>query len=189
MFNAPAVATVNHLIAQSGWAAERLRRFAGKTARFDVPPFVFSCTVKPDGLLQEAARDANPDAALSIAPSLLPRLALDDADAFSGIAAKGDAAFIEEIVFLLRNLKWDAAEDLSRVTGDVAAERIVGLAKAGGREIRNVALNLSGALAEYWTEERPLIAKPHDLSEFARSVARLDEDLARLEARVEKLTR
>jgi ubiquinone biosynthesis accessory factor UbiJ len=189
MFTAPAVATVNHLIAQSGWAQARLQRFAGKTAQFDVPPFVFSCTVKPDGLLQEAARNASCDAELTLPPTLLPRLALDDEDAFSGIEAQGDAAFIEEIVFLLKNLKWDAAEDISRVTGDVAAERIVGFARAGSREIRNIALNLSGALAEYWTEERPLIAKPHDLSEFARSVARLNEDLARLEARVEKLTR
>ena len=188
MLSQPAIATLNHLLEQSGWALARLAKFSGRTARFRIAPFSFACTIQSDGLLREAAADASADAELNIAPSLLPRLALNDEAALEQIATSGDAALIEEILFLARNLRWDAAEDISRVTGDIAAERIVGFAKDVHHNVRDAALNLSQAAAEYWTEERPLIAKSTHLAEFAREVDRLSEEVKRLEQRIEKFS-
>jgi ubiquinone biosynthesis protein UbiJ len=182
-----AVATLNHLLAQSGWAQQRLARFARRTVSFDIPPLSFTCTILNDGMLREAGTDASADANCVIPPSLLPRLALQDAAAYDGIECRGDAALIEEILFLARNLRWDAAEDLSRVTGDIAAERIVGFARNTHRQVRDTALNLSQALAEYWTEERPLLAKPRQVAAFAREVDRLHSDLEQLEQRINRL--
>lgn len=182
-----AVAVLNHLLVQSGWAPPRLAQFNGRTVRFDVAPFSFACTVREDGLLREAASDATVDAAFAIAPSLLPRLALQDEAAYAQIESNGDAALIEEVLFLARNLRWDAAEDLSRVTGDAAAERIVQFAAEGGRQARDAALNLSQALAEYWTEERPLLAKPSQIEEFARGVEDLRDAVEKLEQRASRL--
>jgi ubiquinone biosynthesis protein UbiJ len=187
MLNSPAVATLNHLLTQSGWALPRLVKFGGRTARLSVAPFSFVCTVQDDGLLREAAKDASADATLVIPPSLLPRLALQEERAYAEIEASGDAALIEEILFLLRHLRWDAAEDLSRVTGDIAAERIVQFARSAGRQVRDTALNLSQALAEYWTEERPLLAKPTALAGFAKQVDTLRDEVDRLEQRIDRL--
>ena len=96
---------------------------------------------------------------------------------------------LAEIFYLSRHLRWDAAEDLSRLTGDIAAERIVQLAKAGQQRVRDTALNLSQALAEYWTEEQPLLAKPTQVREFIGAASTLQDDVAQLEKRVEKLNK
>ncbi len=184
----PTVAVLNHLLAQSGWAPQRLARFAGMTARFDTAPFSLACTIQNDGMLHKASTDASADASCIIPPSLLPRLALQDESAFDLIECSGDGAMIEEILFLARNLRWDAAEDLSRFAGDIAAERIVHFARDTHQLARDTALNLSQALAEYWTEERPLLAKPQQISDFAQEVDALNEAVDKLESRIDSLS-
>lgn len=187
MFAQPAVATLNHLLAQNSWALQRLARFSGKTARFHIAPFSFACTIRDDGSLRVASGEASADASCLIPPSLLPRLALHDEAAFKQIESAGDAALIAEIFFLARNLRWDAAEDLSRVTGDIAAERIVGFAKDVHQNVRAAALNLSQAAAEYWTEERPLLAKPQQIADFAQQVDGLRDETEQLSLRIQAL--
>ncbi len=189
MLSTPAIAALNHLLTQSGWALQRLARFAGKTVRFNIAPFSFACTIQDDGTLRAAEQNACADASCTIPPSLLPRLALHDEAAFSKIYSEGDAALLKEIFYLSRHLRWDAAEDLSRVTGDIAAERIVQLAKDSQQQLRDTVLNLSQALAEYWTEERPLLAKPAHVAAFVQQVDKLRDDVARLEQRIEQLTK
>ncbi len=187
MFAQPTIATLNHLLNQSGWALQRLAPFNGKTVHFNVAPFYFVCTIREDGTLREATPDASPDATCSIPLSLLPRLVLQDESAFDQIQSAGDAALMTEIIFLARNLRWDAAEDLSHFTGDIAAERVVQFAKAKQQLVRDTALNLSQAAAEYWTEERPLLAKPQQLADFAKNAAKLHDEVAALEQRISKL--
>ncbi|MBI5919989.1 MAG: hypothetical protein HY849_11550 [Nitrosomonadales bacterium] len=187
MFAKPAVATLNHLLVGSGWALPRLARFAGMTARFHVAPFSFCCTIGPDGLLSAASSDAAADVVCVVPPSLLPRLALQDEAASNQIETSGDAALLAELLYLTRNLRWDAAEDLSRVTGDIAAERIVRLVSAKHRQAHETVLNLSQALAEYWTEESPLLAKPTQVAAFVQQVDQLRDDVARLEQRLARL--
>ena len=188
MLSQPAVAILNHLLVQSGWAMQRLVKFSGKTARFDIAPFSFTFTIQPNGSLSAAAQNASADVHCVIAPSLLPRLALHDEKAHNEITRSGDASLLAEIFYLSRNLRWDVAEDLSRVTGDIAAERIVYLAKSGQQQVRDTVLNLSQALAEYWTEERPLLAKPTQVAAFMQQVDVLRDDVARLEQRLNNLT-
>jgi ubiquinone biosynthesis protein UbiJ len=183
------VATLNHLLAQNSWALQRLSRFGGKTARFDIAPFSFACTIQDEGMLHEAAADVSADASCIIPPSLLPRFALHDESAFAQIESSGDVALIEEIFFLARNLRWDVAEDMSRFTGDIAAERIVQFAHEKQQQVRDTALNLSQALAEYWTEERPLLAKPPQLAAFSREVNSLRDDVGQFEQRIQKLSK
>lgn len=187
MFARPVVATLNHLLAGSGWALLRLAKFAGKTVQFRIAPFSMAVTVGVDGLLSAAAEGASADAVCVVPPSLLPRLALQDESAYSQIQTSGDAVLLAEIFYLSRNLSWDAAEDISRVTGDIAAQRIVQFATAKHRQTRDAVSNLSQALAEYWTEERPLLAKPEQVAGFVRQVDQLRDDVARLELRLSKL--
>ena len=183
------VNTLNHLFNQSGWALQRLSKFAGKTARFDIAPFSFVYTVQADGGVLNAVAEAPADAICTIPPSLLPRLGIKDEAAFSLIQTSGDASLLAEIFFLSKNLRWDAAEDLSRVTGDIAAERIVKFADAAQLQIRDSARNLSEAFAEYWTEERPLVAKSIHINSFVKQVDTLRDDVARLEQRISRLSK
>ena len=187
MLNRPATATLNHLLTQSGWALQRLARFSGKTARFEIAPFSFIYTVQQDGTVQAASRDARVDANCVLAPSLLPRLAMQDQNAYAEIISSGDAGLLSEIFYLSRHLRWDMAEDLSRITGDIAAQRLVQLAKTGQQRLHYAMLNLSQAVTEYWTEEALLLAKPTQLDTFARQVDSLRDDAARLAQRINRL--
>jgi ubiquinone biosynthesis protein UbiJ len=180
MLGQPIIATLNHLLAQSGWALPRLAKFSGRTAHFNIAPVSFSCTVQQDGTLRAAASNASPDAEFVIPPSLLPRLALQENAAYEQVQTSGDAKLVEEIIFIARNLSWDAAEDL-------AAERIVRFAQAGKKLATDAASNLSHALAEYWTEERPLLAKPVQVTDFAQQVRKLRDEVEQIQQRIERL--
>ena len=178
---------LNHLLTQNNWALQRLVRFAGKTARFDIVPFSFAYTILDDGLLRSADGYTDVDALCVIAPSLLPRLLMKDEKAHTEIHSEGNAELLTEIFFLSRNLRWDIAEDLSGMTGDIAAERIVQTVQSAQQQVREAAINLSHAAAEYWTEERPLLSKAQQVSKFIQQVDTLRDDVARLEQRVGRL--
>jgi len=188
MFSQPSAAALNHLLTQNSWALPRLARFAGKTVRFDIAPFSFACTILADGSLQSVDTATSVDALCVIAPLLLPRLALHDEKAHTEIRAEGDTALLAEVFFLSRNLRWDAAEDLSSITGDIAAERFVQTEHSTRRQISDAAVNLAQSAAEYLTEERPLLAKPRQVSAFMQQVDTLRDDLARLEQRIDRLS-
>jgi len=187
MFAQPSAAVLNHLLKQNSWALPRLVRFAGKTVRFEITPFSFAWTILHDGMLLTAEDNSIVDALCMIEPSLLPRFLLQDENAYTGIHSEGDAELLKEIFFLSRNLKWDAAEDLSHVTGDIAAERIVQTARKTRQQMRDATINFSRATTEYLTEENPLLAKPRHISEFMQQVDDLRDDAARLEQRIKRL--
>lgn len=187
MFAHPSSIALNHLLKQNSWALLRLAPFAGKTARFEIAPFSFDYTILEDGSLRIADPTAKPDVLCSFAPSLLPRLALQDEKAYKEIHSKGDEALLTEIFFLSRNLHWDAAEDLSGITGDIAAERIVQGVQAVKRQLHDSAENLSMAATEYLVEERPLLAKHQHVSAYIQQVDVLRDDVARLEQRISRL--
>jgi ubiquinone biosynthesis accessory factor UbiJ len=183
----PTSAALNHLLAQNSWALRRLAHFAGKTARFDIAPFSFAYTILPDGSVLATDASTSADTTYVIAPSLLPRLVLRDEAAYAEIRHEGDSALFAEIVALMRELRWDMAEDLSYVTGDIAAERIAQALQGTHHQLRDAATNFSRAAAEYWTEERPLLAKPQHIAEFKRQVESLRDEVEQLSRRIDRL--
>jgi ubiquinone biosynthesis protein UbiJ len=187
MFDPAATAFINHLLRGAGWARDELKRFAGRTARFEVAPLAFSLTVLENGEVAPAAAGVVPAATLRLTPGLMLRLSARDESAWREVEIAGDTDFASAIHHLARNLRWDVEEDLSRVFGDVAAHRMA----ETGRTFRRwgeQALDSTGrSFAEYWTEEQPLIAGARDLEEFNRAVDRLRDDAARLEKRIEQL--
>ncbi|MEO7622986.1 MAG: hypothetical protein ABIS30_07945 [Gallionella sp.] len=178
---------LNHLLTQNNWACQRLARFAGKTARFDIAPFSFGYTILDNGLLCNAEEHAGTDALCVIAPSLLPRLLLKDKQAHAEIHSEGNAELLAEIFFLSRNLHWDVAEDLSGLTGDIAAERIVQTMQNVHEQLQGAVISLSKSSAEYWTAERPLLSSAQQVSRFIQQVDTVRDDVARLEQRIGRL--
>jgi len=102
---------------------------------------------------------------------------------------EGEDSLLAEIFYLSRNLRWDAAEDLSKVTGDVAAERIVQLIRTSHRQFFEGITNVAEAVSEYLTEERTTLASRHSIAAFLTQVDTLREDFSRLEQRVGKIAK
>lgn len=177
-------ALLNHLLAQSNGLLPRLSRFAGMTARFDIAPFSCAYTILSDGSLRSVDSDTTADAVCVIALSLLPRLALNDETAYQEIVTFGDAALLSEIFFLSRNLRWDAGKDLSRLTGEDIAERILRTVRDKREQLHDIASNFSKAAAGYCTLEHPLLVRQPQLTQFAQQVEILRNDISRLEQRI-----
>jgi len=118
----------------------------------------------------------------------VPFLLARDENARKQVAIEGSADLASTVDYLFRNLTWDFEEDLSRVFGDVVAHRLASGGRAFAAWQREAVLRLAENLAEYWTEEQPLLARPADVEDFCRNVDTLRDDVARLEKRVERLS-
>ena len=182
-----AVAGLNHLLSQQPWAAERLRPFAGQGVEVRCPPFPDLRLKITDSGLLDRAQGEEAGLVIKLKPGALPLLLARDDQARSQIEIEGPADLAGAVDDLFRRLTWDFEEDLSRVLGDVVAHRLA----SGGRALaawqREAWLRLAENLAEYWTEEQPLLARPGDVEKFQRGVDALRAQLAQLEKRVDSL--
>ena len=128
-----------------------------------------------------------PDVVIRVRLADLPLIAQDPQRATSYAKIEGDADFANTISQLAQNLKWEAEEDLSKVVGDIAANRIVATAKAAVKTAQTTQQALAENVAEYFLEENPLLMRAAPVSDFAREVVKLRDDLERLEKRIKKL--
>jgi len=189
MIEPAAAASVNHLLRASSWAREALLPHAGKTVRFEVLPLIVSLTVLSSGETAAAASDATPSVTLRLTPGLVLRLAAHDENVWREVEVVGDADFAAVINQLVRQLRWDIEEDLSRFFGDVAAHRMAETGRSFRRWGEQTAEHVGRTFADYWTEEDPLITGAPEVTEFNRAVDALRDDVARLEKRIETLSR
>jgi len=140
------------------------------------------------GLLERAETSVTSSLVVTLKPAALPLLLGRDATALKQVDVEGSAELAGTVQYLARHLSWDVEEDLSRVFGDVVAHTLVSQSKAFAAWQREAATRLAENLAEYWTEEQPLIARASDVEKFCREVDTLRDDLARVEKRIERLS-
>jgi ubiquinone biosynthesis protein UbiJ len=190
MIERGAVAALNHLLAQHAFATARLRAFAGQVVEVRCPPFPdLRLRITAAGLVERTPGEAASALVVKLKAGALPLLALGDERARGQIEIEGPADLAGAVDELFGKLRWDFEEDLSRVFGDVAAHRLA----AGGRELaawqRDALERLALNLAEYWTEEQPLLVRPADAEKLRSDAGALRDDLARLEGRIARLER
>jgi ubiquinone biosynthesis accessory factor UbiJ len=186
----PGILALNHLLGAETWARDKLKPYAGQCVEFRNPPLPeLRLVILDSGLLSNAAQDAVPNLVVTIGPGALPALVRGEDALMREIGIVGNADLASTVQYLFRHLRWDVEEDLSRIFGDVLAHRMVEQGKRFAAWNRESAGKLAQNLAEYWIEEQPLLARPADVRQFLASVDQLRDDLARLEKRVEALTR
>ena len=185
MLNRLSVATLNHLLAQQPALPRRLQPMTGKVARLLLPPHDIRFVIGNDGLLSASEQEAN--ATLSIPLSLVPRLLTHDQAALNDIHIGGESEFAAELGKVLMQLQWDAVEDLSRLVGDIAANRLSQIGQSLFGSPGQWLKNLSENLVEHWTEEQPLIAHKTQIQQFINDVDTLRDDAERLEKRLARL--
>ncbi|QCX50601.1 SCP2 domain-containing protein [Ralstonia pseudosolanacearum] len=187
----PLLLALNHLLRQEPWAQAMLRPFAGRVAHFDLAPFSLSLQADAGGLVTA------PEPGVEPAVRVVVPLAAAAGDYATGgqaavlkhVRIDGEAEFANVLSTLLRNVRWDAAEDLSRVFGDVLAQRMVRGAQSIRTEATRVGRSLVDAVASYLTDEQPTLVRHARLAQFAVDVAAVRDDAARLEKRLERLER
>lgn len=185
----PGILALNHLLRAEASAREKLKPYAGQCVEFRSPPLpALRLDILDTGLLIESARDATPNLVVTIGPAALPAALRGEDALMREIGIEGNADLASTVQYLFRHLRWDVAEDLSQVFGDVIAQRMVSEGRRFAAWNREAAEKLAQNFAEYWVEEQPLLARPADVRQFLIDVDQLRDDLARLEKRVEILT-
>jgi ubiquinone biosynthesis protein UbiJ len=178
------IAALNHLLQGNDWARKRLAPYAGRQALIGMPPFQIGFIVTSAGDVALVTEPVTPDVTITM-PADSPFRLLDGFERLMGAArVEGNAEFATELSFVFRNLRWDAAEDLSRVFGDVAAQRMVQLAMGAVKWQRQAASNLADNVIEYLTMENAWLVPRHEFAQFRADLTQLDMTLSRLETRL-----
>jgi ubiquinone biosynthesis protein UbiJ len=185
--SAPAVATINHLLAQEAWARNTLMRHAGKTAVIDTGHLQLRLRVARDGMLEAADADDGAAVTIHVKLSDLPLILQNRDRAFSYVRIDGDAEFANTISQLSKGLRWDAEHDLERLFGPIAATRLAGGARSAAEGAANAGRRLAENVAEYLLEERRVLVRPTSVESFGDDVSRVRDDVERAAKRIAKL--
>lgn len=188
MLTSAVLPILNHLLAQSPGAQERLARHSGAHARLEMGGLALSFAIDEAGHLHATA-DGEPAVVLRV-PGDAPFRMLQQGDAVLREARiEGDARLAETLGQVLRSLRWDAAEDLSRLVGDAPAERLVKGAHEALRTGRELGERFAVSSSEYLADEAAVLVRPDDAATFSTGVDNVRDALARLQKRIEGLER
>jgi ubiquinone biosynthesis protein UbiJ len=184
---APAVATINHLLAQEAWARDALKRHAGKEACIDTGHLQLRLRVASDGMVESGSGEGPANVTIRMKLTDLPLIAANRDRAFSYVKIEGDAEFANAISTLSKDLRWDAEHDLERVVGPLGARRIAEGGRALGTGVVTGGRRLAENVAEFLLEEQPVLVRPAQVQGLAADVVRLRDDVERASKRIAKL--
>ncbi len=180
----PLPAIINHLLSQHSWAREKLMAHAGKSVRIDAAPFAITLLVAASGDVEAIPDPGKTDVAFKLSLAQLPLVLADPEQALKSVHLEGDAEFAQTLDILMREVRWDAEEDLSRVIGDVPAYRAMQGVRAFNAWGRDAAQRLAGNSAAFLVDEEPMLVRPRMVEQFADEVAAARDACARLEKRI-----
>jgi len=192
-FDTPLAAALNSLLQSESWARERLAPFAGDILEIRASPLPpLRLGIAADGRLVPPGHGPDrsagePSLIVTLRPAALAAAVRGEDHLLRSIDVAGNAKLAAEVMFLARHLRPDVEEAAAKLVGDVAAHRLVGMARNAVAWHADAARRIAGSLVEYAVEEKQLLVKRAELEEIAAAHARLRDGLERLEQRIERL--
>jgi len=184
-----ALAAINHLLAQQGWARQRLAAHAGTSLRLSAEPLTLRCTIGDDGSLK-AAEDSTEDAVVISVPFASLAAVTEGIDALMAeVRITGNADVADTLSFVFRHLRWDREADLARVFGPIVGRRLHLGAQQCERAVPDLARRLAGNVGEYLVHEGAWLVPKSAMDQHVSQMRHLRDDLARLEQRVSRLAK
>jgi len=183
----PAVAAINHLLAQEAWARDALALHAGKEALIDAGTLALRLVVGRDGMVDQSRAEGPANVTIRVRLADLPLMAQDRERAFSYVKIEGDADFANTINQLAKGLRWEAEHDLEPFLGPIGARRLADGARSAFDAIASTHRKLAENVAEFLLEEQPTLVRKEAAADFGEQVARLRDDVERAAKRIAKL--
>ena len=178
--------SLNHLLSQNPGANTLLGVHAGQHVRLDLGFQQLDFAITPDGHLISSFT-ATPDATLRATSSVLMQLPFLGREALRHADYSGDAALLQTLDKLFREVRWDIEAELAPLVGDIAAHRIATAGKSALHTLRNAGQALQTSSKEYVVEEIALLARKSNVARWSSEIDTLVDDAARLEARLARL--
>jgi ubiquinone biosynthesis protein UbiJ len=190
----PLESLLNRNIAGSARARALLARIAGRSLelRLAATPLKLRFVAGADSVSLSMQGDTPADATIEGSPFTFARLAMGNpmqTIRAGGAQVTGDGEIAQGFQQLFEAAQPDFEEELSRLTGDVAAHRLANLARDAvdfGRRARETFMQ---NVAEYVTEESRDVPLRAEVEEFLAGVDGLREATDRLQARIAGLER
>jgi len=193
MLHSLSLPVINQALRDDPWAASRLAAFAGSSLRFSMAdkPLVHY-TIEPDGLLAAHQVFGDDEPTLSIdlpanAASLL--VSQGRKGVIKAAKIRGNIDLANAINEVMDQIRPDPEAFLASKIGDIAAHRAVGLFFAFKQGAEELATRLKDQFTEHVAEGQSVIVPTPEVHVFMDDVDRLRNDVARLQQRVDRLTR
>lgn len=181
---------VNRNLAESAVARTLLAELDGESIQLCLTglPFEVVVVAAEDALLIGAEAPAQPSATLfGTVLGAIKFLKGNETTASAGLRIEGDAEVAQGFVQLLKAARPDLEEDLSRLTGDVAAHQI-GNAFRSVKDFANRAANtLRANTSEYLQEESQQLPPRLEVEAFYKDLSQLRDGVERAAARLARL--
>jgi ubiquinone biosynthesis protein UbiJ len=164
---------------------------AGKKLAIEVPEVARVLVESTGEALRVSRGDSAADAEIIGGPFGLLALTGDAQEVLQrrGVEIRGDAQVAERFRELARLLQPDPEDALARVIGDVPAHQIGRFSRLALSWGRRAAATTVANIAEFLSHERRDLVPRNEGEQFLRGVDTLREDVDRLEARLDFLTR
>lgn len=145
--------------------------------------------VGPDQVFLSGEYGDEPDVVISGSLLALARLATQTDAVVRGDAVElgGDVILARKFQTLLRYARPDIEEELSVLVGDVAAHSIGEVVRNVGNWGREAGATLQQNVREYLQEESRSVPSRYEAEVFRREVDTLRDDVARFEARLQRI--
>ena len=187
LIDSGAANALNLLLRREAWARDKLAPFAGEVVELRYAPMpALRLAIVEGGQSAPAEAERESTLVITAKPEIFAALAKGEEHLMRAVDIAGNARLATEILALLRYLRWDVEEDLSRVFGDVIAHRIVKTARDVAAWQKEAGRRVAENVMEYAVEERRMVVSRTEFESFAAGVAKLRDDLARLEQRIDR---
>lgn len=180
---------LNHLFEQNSWAFRQLQPFAGCSVAFYVGPIRHVWQINGQGRLVDARGQGEVDLSCRIMPTLLPAVMLRDESVIAALPFNGDPDLAAVWRLILANLQWDAAEDLSRLTGDIVAENVVQRVQQSAQQ-----LQLPEKVKDWTSRPLPgssfnhtMLVSCAEAQQLTQGIEQLQQQLDALEQRLQQI--
>ena len=193
MFTSTIENVLNRGLPRSPRARQLCRELQGHRVGIDVSGFT-RLVVESTGETLQIARDASAvaEAEISGGPLSLLALAGESPEAVlqrGDVQIRGDVELAQKFRELALLLRPDIEEEVSKVLGDVPAHHLGRVARAAFGWTRNAASTSVQNVAEYFAHERQHLVPRAEADQLLKGVDTLRENVDRLQARIELLTR
>ena len=196
------VAALDHFLAGHEWARDRLVMHAGRRIRlglettlpWGLPDPVITAEITDRARLRVVVESdgAKPAVSLLVRPSFSAVSDFVDggpAGLSRHLRLEGDVLLAAALGEIATHLRWDVAEDLSRLTGDLLAHRITEVAGTGFRTLGDSLRRLAGNTVRGLTVEAAVVVPQPEFHVLTDRLGGLEARLGSIEERLQSASR
>ena len=172
---------LNHLLLQNDWMQSKLIDHKNKILAIEISGLKNIFIVEENGQLRSLNESKKIDCIIKLTINDFINQVVNNKN--GKISIEGDMELANQVTQVLKNIKWDIEEDLSKYIGDIPAVHTTKFLKKVFNSSQRNMFNLTSSLIEYWQEESPILAKKRNVEIFNSKVDKIVEDVERIDVR------